>query len=381
MESSGSSEMPETRNVPMACFICLQESPPPIRTGCACRGSAGVAHPECLRDSATFQEQHRPHAWTKCQTCNHDYTGELQIALTQAWVSEATNRQDADKLAAESARLGALVQTGQAEAALDPLRTLYGRCVLEFGESHPDTCTVGGNLAVALVRQEKLSEAESLQLKLLLVVRRMLGPNHLETMRHEHTLAMILSKQRRYSEAEDIQRRVWRTYADALGEEDTRTLNVASTLATTLAYQLKLADAATLQRLVLQAQQRLLGLEHPNTLLSAANLGSTLLHLGAWDEAEQLLQPVLESYEKLRPHIAQRNMELASHTLKVAQEMKARLFPTGTRVRVRGLVAKPEYNSKTARVVAFDARSSRYRVVLDDGKQLLVKAACLERDV
>ena len=73
--------------------------------------------------------------------------------------------------------------------------------------------------------------------------------------------------------------------------------------------------------------------------------------------------------------------ELASHTLKVAQEMKARLFPTGTRVRVRGLVAKPEYNSKTARVVAFDARSSRYRVVLDDGKQLLVKAACLERDV
>ena len=202
-------------------------------------------------------------------------------------------------------------------------------------------------------------------------------------MRHEHTLAMILSKQRRYSEAEDIQRRVWRTYADALGEEDTRTLNVASTLATTLAYQLKLADAATLQRLVLQAQQRLLGLEHPNTLLSAANLGSTLVHLGAWDEAEQLLQPVLESYEKLRPHIAQRNMELASHSLKVAQEMKARLFPTGTRVRVRGLVAKPEYNSKTARVVAFIAEStgSRYRVVLDDGKELLVKPECLERDV
>ena len=101
----------------------------------------------------------------------------------------------------------ALAQTGQAEAALGPLRTLHRRCVLAFGEGHPDTCTVGGNLAAALVRREKFSEAESLQLKLLRVVRRMLGPNHLATMRHEHTLAMILSKQRRYSEAEDIQRK------------------------------------------------------------------------------------------------------------------------------------------------------------------------------
>ena len=145
-----------------------------------------------------------------------------------------------------------------------------------------------------------------------------------------------------------------------------------------MAYQLKLADALSIQRMVLEAQGRLLGKEHPDTLLSAGNLGSSLVQVGAFDEAEQLLQSVLASYEKLRR--ADR-MEVVSRTLALAQTTKAAMCQADDRVRVRGLVSKPEYNGKAARVVAFDTESCRYRVVLDDGKELLVKAACLERDV
>jgi hypothetical protein len=144
------------------------------------------------------------------------------------------------------------------------------------------------------------------------------------------------------------------------------------------ARMLQFADAASIQRMVLEAQRRLLGPEHPNTLLSAGNLGSSLALLGACDEAEQLLQSVLASYKRLG---LTEHMDLFSRTLAMAQARKAALFPADTRVHVRGLVSKPEYNGKAARVVAFDAQSGRHRVVLDDGKELLVKAACLERDV
>ena len=58
----------------------------------------------------------------------------------------------------------------------------------------------------------------------------------------------------------------------------------------------------------------------------------------------------------------------------------ARLLPAGTRVLVQRLVAKPEHNGKRARVVSFDARTGRYAVALDDGKELSLKAECVARN-
>ena len=57
----------------------------------------------------------------------------------------------------------------------------------------------------------------------------------------------------------------------------------------------------------------------------------------------------------------------------------ARALPAGTRVVVQRLVAKPEHNGKSARVVSFDARTGRYAVALDDGKELSLKAECVAR--
>ena len=59
----------------------------------------------------------------------------------------------------------------------------------------------------------------------------------------------------------------------------------------------------------------------------------------------------------------------------------ANQLPAGTRVPVlvQRLVAKPEHNGKRARVMSFDARSGRYRVALDDAKELSLKAECVAR--
>jgi hypothetical protein len=57
----------------------------------------------------------------------------------------------------------------------------------------------------------------------------------------------------------------------------------------------------------------------------------------------------------------------------------ARPLPDGTRVLVQRLVAKPEHNGKHARVLSSDVRTGRYAVVLDDGKELSLKAECVAK--
>jgi hypothetical protein len=49
----------------------------------------------------------------------------------------------------------------------------------------------------------------------------------------------------------------------------------------------------------------------------------------------------------------------------------------GTRVLVQGLVSKPEYNGKGARVLSFDGFGKRYVVALDDGQELSLKPECV----
>ena len=64
-----------------ACIICLDTSPPPIQSGCACRGDSGLAHIACLVQAAASQQAQRGNGvWRECQTCKHYYTGAMRAA-------------------------------------------------------------------------------------------------------------------------------------------------------------------------------------------------------------------------------------------------------------------------------------------------------------
>ena len=101
---------------------------------------------------------------------------------------------------------------------------------------------------------------------------------------------------------------------------------------------------------VLAARRRILGADHPDTLASASSV-DTLRSQMRHSQPPKPPKPVV-------------------HT-----------FPVGTRVLVQRLVAtgKPEHNGKRARVLSFDARTGRYAVALDDGKELSLKAECVAR--
>ena len=179
-----------------------------------------------------------------------------------------------------------------------------------------------------------------------------------------------------------------------LGVEHPDSLKTANNLAATLSDQGKFGDAETIQREVLGVTKRVLGVEHPGTLTSANNLASTLSDQGRHAEAEAMLQATLASSQRIlgptHPNTLStaRALETVRARIRAKPSTKpaapvgtgsARPLPAGTRVLVQRLVAKPEHNGKRAHVLSFDARTGRYAVALDDGKELSLKAECVAR--
>ena len=141
-------------------------------------------------------------------------------------------------------------------------------------------------------------------------------------------------------------------------------------------------------------ERRVLGAEHPDTLITAANLAHSLIDLGKHAEAEAMLQATVASCQRVlgptHPDTMStaRGLEIVHAHIRAKPQTEpaapvgavaARPLPAGTRVLVQRLVAKPEHNGKRARVRSFDARTGRYAVVLDDGKELSLKAECVAR--
>jgi len=76
------------------CLICLETRPPPIRLGCACRGSSGMAHVGCMIENAVRQRPTRGAiVWSRCQTCHQRYTKEMLTALAHEWYSQVREQQ------------------------------------------------------------------------------------------------------------------------------------------------------------------------------------------------------------------------------------------------------------------------------------------------
>ena len=98
-----------------ACIICLDTSPPPIQSGCACRGDSGLAHIACLVRAAVSQQAQRGiDVWRECQTCKQHYTGAMQRGLAEAWRSRVAGQaaESAERIAAENYLAMSLLHQG-----------------------------------------------------------------------------------------------------------------------------------------------------------------------------------------------------------------------------------------------------------------------------
>jgi Flp pilus assembly protein TadD len=338
-----------------ACIICLDTSPPPIQSGCACRGDSGLAHIACLVQAAASQQAQRGNGvWRQCQTCKQHYRGPMQAGLAEAWRLRVAGQaaENTERLAAEHHLASSLVHQGKAAEAEPMLRRLHEVMMRVHGAEHPDTLTIAGNLAMSLSHQGKYADAERIIREVHGVQKRVLGAEHPDTLTSANNLATSLSKQGKHVEAERILREVLGVQKRVLGAEHPATLTSASNLATSLVHQGKHAEAERMLHATLASGQRVLGPAHPNTLQVARNL-----------------EDLREAIRATPP----------TNAAAPAAAGAAHPLPAGTRVLVQRLVAKPEHNGKRARVLSVDARTGRYAVSLEDGKELSLKAECVAR--
>jgi hypothetical protein len=135
-----------------ACIICLDTSPPPIQSGCACRGDGGLAHVDCLVELAASQQAHLGAlAWKQCQTCEQDFTGAMRIGLAEAWRSRVAGQaaESGERLDAEGNLAESLLHQGKYTQAERILRGLHAVMMRVLGAEHPDNLTTAHDLAAS----------------------------------------------------------------------------------------------------------------------------------------------------------------------------------------------------------------------------------------
>jgi tetratricopeptide (TPR) repeat protein len=269
-----------------------------------------------------------------------------------------------------------------------------------LGAEDPSTLGSTSNLASYLSRQGNYADAERIQRELLTVQKRVCGAEHPYTLHVADNLAVTLQRRCKYTEAEALQREVLGLRKRVLGSEHPETLKSLGNLANSLRKLGKSAESDAMERELLGVQKRVLGAEHPDTLTTSYFVAMSLADRGQYAEAEQMLHAALASFQRvlgpthpdtlqtadrletMRLHMRAATRANAKPPVSAAAPAAAgttRPLPAGTRVLVQRLVAKPEHNGKLARVVSFDLRTGRYAVLLDDGKELSLKAECVEK--
>jgi hypothetical protein len=258
------------------CIICLSAEPPPIQSGCACRGAGGLAHVECRAEAAAHRmaEIMAGDRWWGCGMCGQFFSGAMRLGLAETWWSRSQGLPDDDecRLAAANNLANTLIDNckfTEAEALLRETLAVQRRVV---GPDHYSTLKTLASLASALNKQGKSDQAEVMGREVLALRRRVLGPEDPDTLATACNLAMALQKQGGYVEAEKILREVLEVNRRVLGPNHVNTMSVASNLANALFCQDKYAEAETILRQVLAGRRRVLGPQHPHTVMAAESL-------------------------------------------------------------------------------------------------------------
>ena len=220
------------------CYICTQalhwKTKEGLVRGCACRGTAGLAHVSCLAEQAKilFAEAEENNLdikvrsarwvrWHTCSLCEQQYHGVVECALGWAcWKTYVGRpeinvcRNDAmnllgnglydaehyeDSLSVREANLAMLQRLGVTESfmltaqanlattyhklgrldqALNMRRDVYTRTLRLYGEEHRESFNTTFNYATMLAQLQRFEEAKALFRKTMPVARRVLGESH-----------------------------------------------------------------------------------------------------------------------------------------------------------------------------------------------------------
>jgi len=166
------------------------------------------------------------------------------------------------------------------------------------GPNHEDTANAANALAVLFAEQNRDDEAEPLY-RQALTIRRGMGedsPTYLTTLMN---LARLVERRGRVDEAEHMMRDVLEMRRRVLKNDHPSTTLTMNDLAVLLAKQNRFAEAEPLHREALQRRLRAGGPDDPDTLQSMNNLARTLDEQGQLDEAVKLYTECIQGRRRV----------------------------------------------------------------------------------
>jgi hypothetical protein len=207
------------------CFICTQalhwKTKEGLVRGCACRGTAGVAHVSCLAEQAKilFEEaeennlgdkvcNERWKRWYTCGLCEQKYHGVVSCALGWAcWKTYVGRPEDQTHLMAMSVLGNGLTGTNRYEDALSVQESELSM-LRRFGASEHSILAVQNNLASTYQSLGRIEEAVSVKRDVYLGRLKLNGEEHEGTLRAAFNYVNSLEDLKRVEEAKTLLRKM-----------------------------------------------------------------------------------------------------------------------------------------------------------------------------
>ncbi|MEV5600461.1 tetratricopeptide repeat protein [Streptomyces sp. NPDC052299] len=257
-------------------------------------GPAGEAPPAPVTLSGRTPAAPLP-AWARSMTGGHKATGTAHPAvppdhsagLTLAWTTGTAPPGTREVLSPGTTR------KGRAENALREFGRIAEDRALALGPEHSETLAARQQMAYALGRLGRHTEAHELHTAVLVSRERALGPDHPDTLRCRHNLAFSLSRLGRLEDAYHLARDVAAARARVLGPDHPDTLVTLYEVGYTLGRIGRWTEALHTYRQVAEARTRLLGSDHPDTLATRYEVGISLGRLGRSADALELYRALV----------------------------------------------------------------------------------------
>jgi tetratricopeptide (TPR) repeat protein len=292
------------------CIICLEEDPPPIQSGCACRGDAGLAHIACRISAAEHKQSSGDsvEGWQKCPTCHQIFMGAMGLGLAEELFRRSKGKLDrvGEWFSAAEILSNALLTAGEfvrAEAVCCETFSETKRVginILEYsigGSSVMSRLSLG--LGHAMSNQGKHSLAEPIYRLVLNECEQQFGTDDWRTLTAGTALGNCLRAQDKHAEAAVILKDVFVRTTRALGPEDVNTLDSGDSLASLYVAHDQHDEAIALYQQLLPVMNRVLGQEHKLVLEATANYALSVANSGKLAEALTMLRENVEVQKKV----------------------------------------------------------------------------------
>jgi hypothetical protein len=274
----------------VVCWVCCEGEcgGELLSTGCACRGSSGLAHTQCMITAA----RHDPLYWTTCSTCKQHFTGQLEVNLAQARWEDVKARppEDRERLFVCMNFAVTLNESGgDQKGALVLLEEVTRIRRRKLGDDHPDTLDAITNLALLHTEMGCYEEALPLSMEVVASIRQTVGSETEEAAHAIRSLAAVRTLMGDYDLAKPLHEEVLEWRQRVLGNEHLDTLNSMHGLGQCLVLCHEDEKGRALLERTVNIAERVLGKAHPSSKHFSKGLAESKTFKSCWSSNARFL--------------------------------------------------------------------------------------------